>query len=167
MDGVARKLQEESLRRLTKSHERIVKCVGLLSDEQLWKRPNAHVVSVGNLVLHLTGNVGQWIIATLGRAPDQRDRDTEFDTQGPLERQDLLDGLTSTVNDANHVILGLTERELAHDWKVQGFPESGVAILVHVVEHFSYHTGQISLHTKLLLDTDLGYYAGQDLTTHG
>lgn len=167
MESAGRLLQKESVRRLAESHERIVKCLGMLTDEQIWKRPNGNVVSVGNLVLHLCGNVGQWVIATLGRSPDLRDRDAEFDATGPVAREQLLLGLESTVAEASKVIMGLNERELEHPWKVQGYVESGVGILVHVVEHFSYHTGQISLHTKLLLDTDLGYYAGQDLTRHG
>ena len=78
MSDVAEQLRTECLRRLKESEERIAKCLGLMSEEQIWLRPNTHVVSVGNLVLHLCGNVGQWINATLGERPDIRTREYEF-----------------------------------------------------------------------------------------
>ena len=138
-----------------------------LSEAQLWHRPNAHVVSVGNLVLHLSGNVGQWINATMGGEVDSRARSTEFDEQGPLPATELLTGLDRVLDRAEVVIGGLREEDLVRSWPVQGFSESGLAIVLHVVEHFSYHTGQITLHTKLLLGVDTAYYAGQDLEAKG
>ena len=153
----------ESIRRLREGQERIRFCVQHLSDEQIWHRPNAHVVSVGNLVLHLCGNVGQWINSTLGNRPDHRQRDDEFNETGPMDKRELRERLDSTLAFAYDVIGGLSEADLARTWNVQGFTESGVAIVLHVVEHFSYHVGQITLHTKLLLDIDTGYYSGQDL----
>jgi uncharacterized damage-inducible protein DinB len=160
-------LREEAYRRLEESRLRIHACVDRLNDEQLWHRPNAHVVSVGNLVLHLTGNVGQWINSTLGSQPDRRVRDREFDEEGPVEREVLLGNLDATMLKARSTIRSLREKDFTNCWPVQGFRESGTAIVLHVVEHFSYHTGQITLHTKLLLDIDTGYYAGQDLNAKG
>lgn len=157
---------QEAIRRLREGQERIHRCVGLLDDAQLWHRPNASTVSVGNLVLHLAGNVGQWINATLGAAPDRRQRQLEFDTP-TMDRRALLDRLDSTLVRALEVIQGLGAADLERYWNVQGFKESGAGIVVHVVEHFSYHTGQITLHTKLLKDVDTGYYAGQDLDRKG
>ena len=61
------------------------------------------------------------------------------------------------------MLTGLDPAALTRNWAVQGFSETGTAIILHVMEHFSYHVGQITLHTKLLLDIDTGYYAGQDL----
>lgn len=159
-------LTTEAVRRLREGQERIHRCVGLLDDAQLWHRPNRNTVSVGNLVLHLAGNVGQWINATLGAAPDLRQRQQEFDTPA-MDRRALLDRLDSTLVRALEVIQGLGAAELERSWNVQGFKESGAGIVVHVVEHFSYHTGQITLHTKLIKDVDTGYYAGQDLDRQG
>ncbi len=153
----------ESLRHLREGQERIHACTTLLSDEQIWHRPNAHVVSVGNLVLHLCGNVGQWINSTLANRPDHRQRDLEFNERGPIDRTALLQKLDSTLAYAFDVINGMSEADLTRTWNVQGFRETGTAIVLHVVEHFSYHVGQITLHTKLMLDVDTGYYAGQDL----
>ena len=163
MPDLRSQLTTESLRRLREGQERIHACTSILSDEQLWHRPNAHVVSVGNLVLHLCGNVGQWINSTLANRPDLRVRDTEFSERGPLDKTMLMQKLDSTLAYAYDVIQGLSEADLMRTWNVQGFRETGTGILLHVVEHFSYHTGQITLHTKLMLDVDMGYYAGQDL----
>ena len=160
-------LISESVRRLREGQERIHACVGRLSEEALWHRPNTHVVSVGNLVVHLCGNVGQWINSTLGARPDHRQRASEFSEAGPIGHRELLERLDSTLASAYDVVLGLSDADLTRTWAVQGFRETGTAVLLHVVEHFSYHVGQISLHTKLRLDADLGYYAGQDLERKG
>lgn len=164
MEGLVR---TEAVRRLREGQERIRSCVLRLNDEQLWHRPNANTVSVGNLVLHLCGNVGQWINSTLGKRPDDRRREKEFSETGPLDKRDLRERLDSTLAYAIDVIMGLGEADLERTWNVQGFTETGLAIVLHVVEHFSYHTGQITLHTKLLLDIDTGYYAGEDLSKTG
>lgn len=160
--GLAHLLTAEAVRRLREGQERIHQCVGLLDDDQLWHRPNASVVSVGNLVLHLAGNVGQWINATLGGAPDGRQRQLEFDTPF-LDRRALLDRLDSTLVRALDVIAGLMQADLERTWNVQVYRETGLGIVIHVVEHFNYHVGQITLHTKLMRDLDTGYYKGQDL----
>ncbi len=160
IDGIVR---VEAVRRLREGQERIRFCVQRLNDEQLWYRPNSNVVSVGNLVLHLCGNVGQWVNSTLGNRPDERRRDDEFAATGPMDTRELRERLDATLAYAYDVIGGLGEADLERTWNVQGFSETGLAIVLHVVEHFSYHTGQITLHTKLLLDIDTGYYAGQDL----
>lgn len=164
---LAAQLRDEACRRLEESRLRIHACVARLTDEQLWHRPNTHVVSVGNLVLHLCGNVGQWVNSTLGARPDHRQRDTEFDEVGPVDRTTLLADLDRTLAEATATIRAMDQADLEADHRVQGFLESGTAIVLHVVEHFSYHTGQITLHTKLLLDVDTGYYAGQDLNAKG
>ncbi len=158
-------IKTESIRRLRESQERLVKCMHLLGDDLVWRRPNAHVVSVGNLVLHLCGNVGQWVNSTLGKTTDNRVRDSEFAEQGPLPITELVLRLGETLDQAVRTITVLTPNDLTTSWSVQGFAESGTAILLHVVEHFSYHTGQVTLHTKLMLDLDTGYYSGQDLNT--
>ena len=80
---------------------------------------------------------------------------------------ELLSRLDRTLDRAVAVINNLRHEDLVRIWNVQGFRESGVGIVMHVVEHFSYHTGQITLHTKLMLDVDTGYYAGQDLEARG
>lgn len=165
--SVSEQLKQESLRRLLESRQRIHRCLDLLGEERIWHRPNANTPTVGNLVLHLAGNVGQWITATLGNRPDTRDRDAEFARTEPLAIADLKRTIDDALDMAMGTISHLTDADLAATWRVQGFQETGTAILVHVVEHMSYHTGQIALHTKLALNIDTGWYAGKDLTAKG
>jgi uncharacterized damage-inducible protein DinB len=163
MSTLAQPFIAESLRRLREGQERIHTCTHRLTDQHVWHRPNGNTVSVGNLVLHLTGNVGQWINSTLGARPDLRKRDLEFSETGPMDRRAMLERFDATMAYAYDVIAGLSEADLARVWTVQGFSETGLGIVLHVVEHFSYHVGQITLHTKLALDIDTGYYSGQRL----
>ena len=134
-----------------------------MSDEELWGRPNDEVVSLGNLVLHLCGNVRQWIISGLGGAPDDRVRQEKFDEVGPVPQEELVDKLKSMLAAAERVIDGLTPEDLLAERSVQAYSETGISILLHVVEHFSYHTGQISRDTRALKGVDLGYYEDDDL----
>ena len=153
----------EAVHHLEEGRRRIHTCLGLLSEEQIWHRPNVNTVSVGNLVLHLCGNVGQWINAKLGGDPDRRDRDKEFIETGPLPTQELLARLDTNIARAIEVIQAANEGQLLATYHVQEFKVSGTGIIVHVVEHFSYHVGQVTLHTKLLRDVDTGYYRGKKL----
>ena len=162
-NAISRSLRSTCVKHLGEGRDRLHKCLNMLSEEQIWKRANANTASVGNLVLHLCGNVGQWIISTLGREADDRLRDAEFSDTGSLDRSQLLDRLDATIQRATAIITVLPDEDLEREFDVQAYRETGVAIIVHVTEHFSYHVGQVTLHTKLLLDVDTGYYAGQDL----
>lgn len=163
MNSVPELLRSSSIKHLNEGVERLHKCVGMLTEDQVWHRANANTASVGNLVLHLCGNIGQWINSTLGRQPDHRTRDAEFSDAGSLDKSQLLARLDATVATATAIISALPDADLTNTFKVQIYSETGTAIIVHVTEHFSYHVGQVTLHTKLLLDVDTGYYAGQDL----
>ena len=146
---------------------RLEAAVARLPDDELWRRPNEASNSVGNLLLHLEGNVRQWIVAGLGGAPDTRTRRREFETRGPLPRQQLLDALRRTVEEADRVVAGLDPRELRRVRRIQAYEVDGVEILVHVVEHFSYHLGQIAYAVKAARNEDLGFYAGVPLDAAG
>ena len=108
-------------------------------------------------MLHLCGNVRQWIIAGLGGEPDRRERDKEFAERGPLPRRELVGGLQTTVRKACRVIGGLTPGELARPRVIQGFHVTGFVAANHVAEHFAFHSGQILYATKLLKGKDLGF----------
>lgn len=159
-----RALVAETKRRLFKdSMPRIRKCLAQLSEEEIWHRPNAEVVSVGNLILHLCGNVRQNIVSGLGGAPDDRVRAREFSEPGPLPAADLLARLDRLMADVDQALDRLDPASLLEIRRVQGFEESGLSILVHVIEHFSYHVGQMTYYVKSKKAIDLGYYAGMDL----
>ena len=118
-------------------------------------------------MLHLAGNVRQWVVAGLGGAADVRERQAEFDAPGPMPTAELLGRLEQALSEAWAVLDGLDPASLLVPRRVQGFTESGLSILVHVVEHVSYHTGQIAYIVKARKDVDLGFYRGRDLDARG
>lgn len=148
------------------SWPRIVKAVAQLGPDELWYRPNDRTNSVGNLLLHLSGNVRQWIVSGLGGAPDERARSHEFSERGPLPKKELMERLERTLEEARTVIEALDSRRLVARYRIQGYDVTGVGVLVHVVEHFSYHVGQIAHIAKSLRGVDLDYYGDRDLDQH-
>jgi uncharacterized damage-inducible protein DinB len=136
----------------------IARCVGLLSTEELWHRANEHTNSVGNLLLHLTGNVGQWIFGGLGGQAVTRNRASEFAQRGPLPVRPLVDRLQKAVGEACEILMKLDARGLATRRNIQGYDVTGQVAVFHVVEHFAFHTGQIVHMTKVLKDLDLSLY---------
>lgn len=135
-----------------------------LDEADVWKRPNPASNSVGNLMLHLCGNIRQYAISALGGTEDLRERDAEFAARDGADKAALLEKLLATVDEALVTIRNADADNLLRVRSVQGFRLSGLGIVLHVVEHYSYHTGQIAFWTKLLKDKDLGFYAGIDLT---
>lgn len=162
-DSPAIEFIHQSIVYLNENTPRIKKCLDKLSDEEIWNRPNDSTNSIANLMLHLNGNITQWILSSLGNEPDHRERDKEFSTTGGFTKEELFQKLSQTVAKATDVISKLTEEELLKVRTVQGFQHTGIAIIVHVTEHYSYHTGQIALITKLMKNRDLGFYANVDL----
>jgi len=137
---------------------KIERCVTLLTDEQIWWRANSSSNSIGNLLLHLSGNVRQWIVVGLGDANDERDRDAEFAQRSVIPRDELLDRLRHTLHEADQTLGSFDDERLLDQFKIQGLETSALAAIMHVVEHFSMHTGQIFFLTKLLTNKDLAFY---------
>jgi hypothetical protein len=137
---------------------RLRKAVEPLSSEQIWWRPNEASNSIGNLILHLNGNVWQWLVASFNRLEDRRDRPAEFNAAGDLSATDLLDRLSQTLDEAAKVLARLTQEELLATWQIQGYTVSGLAAVYQVVEHFGLHYGQIVYITKMQEGRDLGFY---------
>jgi uncharacterized protein DUF1572 len=140
-------------------------CVGSLTDEQIWWRPNDASNSIGNLLLHLNGNVRQWLVASFNGAEDRRNRPAEFAARGGIPRAELLAQLGATLQEAEHVLSKVTEDELRRPYEIQGYKTTGLAAIYQVVEHFGLHYGQIAYATKLLRGEDLGFY--RDLSKTG
>ncbi len=156
-------IAEARKRLLDESIPRLRKCLAQLGEQAVWYRPNEHSNAVGNLVLHLAGNTRQWLGAGLMQMEDVRQRAAEFDERGPLPKEKLSVVLDDTAALIDRVLNELQPEQLVRTYDVQVFQETGIGILIHVIEHFSYHTGQVSYITKALLDVDLEYYAGLDL----
>ena len=137
---------------------KIERCVALLSDEQIWWRPNDESNSIGNLLLHLSGNVRQWIVCGLGGARDARDRDSEFAQRETIPRADLLSHLQQTITEVDATLAKFDLDSLVEKKTIQGLEVTALEAILHVVEHFSMHAGQVVLITKLLTARDLHFY---------
>jgi len=155
---------EEIKRRLfTENIPRLKKCLSELTEEEIWYRPNNSSNSVGNLVLHLHGNVRQWVVAGLGKNKDVRERQKEFDEKGPVPLEKMLADMDKLMEEVNQILNNTSINDLLEVRNVQGYHESGLSILVHITEHFSYHVGQMTYIVKMLKDKDMRYYDGHDL----
>lgn len=150
---------EEARRLLTEEYlPKIERCVEKLTDEQVWWRTNPQSNSIGNLMLHLSGNARQWIVAGLGGASDARQRQTEFDEREIIPRVELLERLKTTIADVDDVLSSFDGTRLLEKFPIQGTEATALEAIFHVTEHFSMHTGQIILLTKMLANLDLIFY---------
>jgi uncharacterized damage-inducible protein DinB len=137
---------------------RLRETVAPLTEEQVWWRPNEASNSIGNLILHLNGNVGQWLVASFNREEDKRNRPAEFTAQGEATSADLLAMLGTTLDAAAAVLDRLTTEELLARYEIQGYAVRGLDAVYQVVEHFGLHYGQIVYIAKNLTGRDLGFY---------
>jgi len=157
---------EYSVRKLRQNVDRLEKCLARLSEDQIWSRGHESENAVGNLLLHLAGNVRQWIISGVGATADVRDRDSEFNAQSGPSKAELIGALGATVEEACKVIEPLTAERLAVVIHVQKYDVSVLEAVYHVVEHFGQHTGQIIFATKLLTGEELGFYTHLKRASH-
>jgi uncharacterized damage-inducible protein DinB len=120
-----------------------------LSEEELWWRPNQASNSVGNLLLHLCGNLSEWVLSALGGVAYERHRDREFSAREG-GKAGLLSRLDEVVTSCQRVIRGLTPEQLVTRRQIRGDDVDGVEAVYHAVEHMSYHAGQIAFVAKQL-----------------
>lgn len=144
--------------RLRQQEERILICLNQLTEEQVWQRLNQNSNSVGNLMLHLMGNLGQWVISGVGNEPDTRDRDLEFSTEGGITRAELASRFHARLDHVIRVIEAVGPERLLEGVVPQGYALPVMEVITHITEHFYHHGGQIFLLTKLYLDVDLAFY---------
>jgi len=147
-----------SVEKLRQFADRIGFCLGKLNEDQLWARGGENENAIGNLALHLKGNVSQWILCSLGGHSLRRDRDGEFAARGGFTAAELSADLRDTVEQAAQIISALTTEQLTRRYEIQNYQVSGVEAVYHVVEHFAEHTGQIIFATKMLTREDMGFY---------
>lgn len=155
--------KENTCYRLDESTRMIQIAFKKINEQQVWQRPNNSSNSLGNQILHLCGNMTQYVISSLGEQEDRRDRDAEFDARDGYTKEILIEKLQTTVNQVKEVIQNATEEQLLKKRHVQGFHFSGMGCVIHAVEHYSYHTGQIAFWVKELINQPLGFYDGLDL----
>jgi hypothetical protein len=139
-------------------------CVESLTDEQVRWRPNDASNSIGNLILHLNGNVRQWLVSPFNGLEDTRDRPAEFAKRQVIPATALMEKLGATMHDASQVLARLNESDLLATFQIQGYTVNGLEAVYQVVEHFGMHYGQIVYITKLVRADDLGFYCELDKT---
>lgn len=143
--------------------ERLIICLDAVYDENLWTDFAPNLSSPGNLVLHLIGNLNQYVIKGLGGKNFFRNRAKEFSDKPGLNKDQLKKMFTTTIRECRAVVASLSDEQLSWVYKVQGFEHSGYGILIHVTEHLSHHTGQFTWFCKYLFGSDTDFYKGRDL----
>lgn len=150
--------------RLEEGQRMIHLALDKVGEESLWQLPVENGLSLGNQLLHICGNMTQYAITSLGETPDERQRDQEFMPHTTYSKARLLLQLDQTIAKAQRSIANASMEHYLKIRKVQDFQLSGLGVVLHAVEHFSYHVGQIAFWVKQLTQADLGFYDQYDLT---
>jgi hypothetical protein len=148
---IGRAYLAEARRRLAACHDRIKNCLGQLDDAQLWWRPRPSMNSVANILLHLCGNLQQWIVSGLGGSPDVRNRPQEFDERGPIPRAELLARLDLVVGEADAALARVGEDRLLEPRRIQGFDGTVLSAIFDSLSHLAGHTQEVVHITRLQL----------------
>jgi len=159
MDAIAQTFLDKSRRLMTSDYlSKIERCLAELADDDIWWRPNEASNSIGNLVLHLCGNVTMWILGGVGRLPFERDRQQEFDERKTIPAAELRSRLRGVVQRADEVMRAVDAEELLTRRQIQGYDVTVLEAIYHVVEHFGMHTGQVILLSKARLGRELNLW---------
>jgi len=137
---------------------KIQRCLDVLPADAIWRRDDDASNSIGNLLLHLSGNIRQWIVSGVGGAPDARQRSAEFDARSGDDATALMARLLDTVREADAVLASLDAQRLTERRTIQGRDVKVLDAVYHVVEHFSMHTGQIILLAKRFAPGRVQFY---------
>ncbi len=151
IDNIVRYLIDENF-------PRVIKCLEMLNEEEIWYRPNSQSNSIGNLVLHLNGNLNQWILDYIGGKSFERNRQLEFDAVKTHSKEELIHMMTNLSKELRFCIQLVTSEKLLGILPQQNQQETGISVLIHITEHFSFHTGQITYITKWLKEQQTNFY---------
>lgn len=136
---------------LAQSLDKIKHCLDQLDEAQTWWRPQESMNSIANVILHMCGNVTQWIISGVSGEPDVRDRPSEFSERGPIAKAELMRRLEDVVDRARAVLASIPASRLLENRRIQGFDETVLSAIVDSICHFAGHTQQIVYVTRLQL----------------
>ncbi len=161
MDALAANFIAYSRQKLADHHAQIARCVGHLSQDEVWRRANDHSNSIGNLLLHLRGNVMMWIVDGIGGRPYERNRPAEFAQRDALPIAPIMANLADALRQVDEVLANLSPETLSNRHKIQAYDVTGLEAIYHVVEHFALHAGQIITMTKAIKNCDLSDYNAQ------
>ena len=157
-ESVTRAVANEACRVFEQCLIKISHCLDQLADEQVWWRPKEEMNSIGNLILHLTGNVRQWIVAGIGEEADVRNRPAEFSERGPVSKGVLLLQLETVVAQAEEALRKASAEEMLNERRIQGFDTSGWGAVFDCVPHFKGHTQEIICLTRIQLGNSYRYH---------
>ncbi len=149
--NVAEHYLAEARQRLNESVRKIRHCVAQLTQEQIWWRPRPEMNSIANLILHVCGNVGQWIVAGVGGGPDRRDRPREFAERGPIAKSELVDRLEQTRRQAEQVLERTPGARLLQRLRIQGFDVTCLGAILDSLTHLQGHAQEIVCLTRMQL----------------
>lgn len=141
----------EGRERLSKHMAKIRHCLEQLDEQQVWWRPHASMNSIANILLHLCGNLQQWIVAGVGGEPDIRRRPQEFSERGPISKAELSRRLDQVAGRVDAVLAATPEAELLRPRRIQGFDETGLSAIYDSLAHLNGHTQEIIYITRLQL----------------
>jgi uncharacterized damage-inducible protein DinB len=150
-DTVTAAFVADARKTLADAQDKIVHCISQLDDDQLNWRPFEQQNSIANIILHLCGNVGQWIIAGVEQLPDTRHRPSEFSDRKQYSKTDVLARLALTVREAEATISRVTSETLLQPRRIQGFDISVLSAIFDAVSHFRGHSQEIVYITRLQL----------------
>ena len=156
-------IQELNLRIFDESYKRIEICLQFIDEHDVWQSPNKNIPSIGNIILHLCGNVRQWLLAGLDSQKDIRNRPKEFNQTSSLKKDELLELMYELKEDVTFFTKKMKDELLNENFTIQDFSVTGYSAVSHVIEHFSYHTGQITILTKLCKNVNTEYYDDDEL----
>ncbi len=146
-------------RRLQKEYlPKIQKCFDELSDDDIWWRTHETDNCIGNLILHLSGNIRQWIITGIGGAQDIRNRPLEFSERNHIPKVELLKKFENTLREADIVLEHFDVTKLLEVRRFQKWDHTCLDAISHVVEHVAQHMGQIIYITKLRKEKDMKFF---------
>ena len=164
--SVEETFREFSAAKLRELSGRIQACLGKLTPEQVWMRNSPNANAIGNLVMHLCGNMTQWIGSGVSGLPDHRQRHAEFEARGGLDNAALAARLQTAVETAAAQIESLPAGRFTDIVTIQNYTVTKLEAIFHVVEHFAGHSGQILFATKLLTGEDLGFFPNLNKPAH-
>jgi uncharacterized protein DUF1572 len=146
-------LEELSDRLLRMYPEEIRECLAALDDDQIWWRPNEASNSVGNMVLHLTGNLNHYLGRGVASSGYKRTRAAEFAEKGPVPREELLRRFEEALGWARRAFERITPESLMDTAELGEESMEIARLVISVTTHFNGHVGQIIYVTKMVKGT--------------
>jgi uncharacterized damage-inducible protein DinB len=154
-ESVASLFLDFSDRKLITMNDNLASCLARLDDTQVWQKQCDHENSIANLILHLCGNMRQWILHGIRGDADVRTRDAEFEAAHTMSREELLAMFTATTAECRATIATVSAERLAEIIHPQDRTVSVLEAIAQVTGHVQQHVGQIILLTKQMAATDL------------